>query len=240
MATQAARLADQRYRTKGGDASRPGREKDSSSRGQSARPSSPEGGRNAATVPLDRRRSASLRLALEDAAKATKQTTALARVIEHLKSVTLPELLVTSGGERIEKHLQLLRILMDRDALTAEQGFHSAGALIPESDHERVLELHREQTSTRIVRLFNPTSFLTGGPRPWFETLDTSKGYYWRRQRSFLAYALKRKTTSSTASIGPVIECWPTSRTRPIRSASVSEGLSSDMSRVVRLRTSRH
>jgi hypothetical protein len=32
-----------------------------------------------------------------------------------------------------------------------------------------------------------------GGPRAWFEGFDESKGYYWRRQRDFLAHELGRK-----------------------------------------------
>ena len=32
-----------------------------------------------------------------------------------------------------------------------------------------------------------------GGPRPWSDGYDPSKGYYWRRQRAYLAHTLRRK-----------------------------------------------
>jgi hypothetical protein len=32
-----------------------------------------------------------------------------------------------------------------------------------------------------------------GGPRAWFDKNDSSRGYYWKRQRAYLAHTLKRK-----------------------------------------------
>lgn len=99
---------------------------------------------------------------------------------------------MTLAGEHIERSLQLLRVIMDRDGLTLEEGLAAAGPLIPQADHDPVRQLHMRQASTTIVRLA-PNVISEGGPRPWFDGCDTSQGYYWRRQRGFLAHVLARK-----------------------------------------------
>lgn len=99
---------------------------------------------------------------------------------------------MNSAGERIERSLQLLRVLMDRDGLSLEEALKAAGPLIPASDHEDVRVMYLRQTSTTIVRV-EPNVISEGGPRQWFERHDTSQGYYWRRQRAYLAHVLNRK-----------------------------------------------
>ncbi|MGZ3415277.1 MAG: Z1 domain-containing protein, partial [Isosphaeraceae bacterium] len=41
--------------------------------------------------------------------------------------------------------------------------------------------------------MLEPGVLADGGPRAWFENYNPSEGYYWRRQRDFLAYTLGRK-----------------------------------------------
>jgi hypothetical protein len=67
-----------------------------------------------------------------------------------------------------------------------------AGALVPATDHEAVARLYRQQTST-VIEILEPDVLSAGGPRPWFDGYDPSKGYYWRRQRAYLAHAVGRK-----------------------------------------------
>jgi Z1 domain len=99
---------------------------------------------------------------------------------------------VTSDGERIEGHVALVRILMTRDGCTFDQALTSAGALIPADDHKAVLAHYRRQTSTTI-ELLQPGVLSDGGPRAWFGNYDPSQGYYWRRQRAYLAHTIGRK-----------------------------------------------
>jgi Z1 domain. len=99
---------------------------------------------------------------------------------------------VISDGERIESHVQLVRLLMARDEVDFDQALATAGALIPPDDHEAVLRHYRSQSST-TVEVLEPGVLSDGGPRAWFESFDPSKGYYWRRQRAYLAHTLRRK-----------------------------------------------
>ena len=97
-----------------------------------------------------------------------------------------------SDGERIEGHVQLIRVLMSRDGTTFDEALAAAGALVPTQDHEAVSRHYRRQSSTTI-EIIGPGVLSDGGPRAWFDGYDTSKGYYWRRQRSYLAHTLHRR-----------------------------------------------
>ncbi len=99
---------------------------------------------------------------------------------------------MTSDGERIEGHVQLLRVLMTRDGSTIDEALAAAGPLVPESDHEAVLRHYRRQTSV-TVEVLEPGVLSDGGPRSWFDGYDPSQGYYWRRERAYLAHTLKRR-----------------------------------------------
>ena len=99
---------------------------------------------------------------------------------------------MTSDGERIEAHVQLLRVLMTRDDTTFDEALAAAGVLVPPEDHNAVARHYRQQTSTTI-EILEPDVLSDGGPRPWFSSYDPSKGYYWRRQRAYLAHTLGRK-----------------------------------------------
>lgn len=99
---------------------------------------------------------------------------------------------MTSAGEVIDKHVQLVRLLMDRDALSAQEAIDRAGPLIPEEDRAEVLQRWESQTSTTIEVLQPIDLSQVGGPRAWFHEWDPSRGYYWRRQRGLLAHTLKR------------------------------------------------
>jgi len=83
---------------------------------------------------------------------------------------------VTSDGERIEGHVQLIRALMTRDGTTFEESLRVAGPLVQADDHEAVLRHYRRQTSTTI-EILEPGVLSDGGPRFWFEGYDPSKGY---------------------------------------------------------------
>jgi hypothetical protein len=98
---------------------------------------------------------------------------------------------MTSDGERLDQHVQLVRLLMERDAVEAPVALRMAGALIPETDHQDVLRRYAEQTSVTI-RVLEPDVIAEGGPQAWFEGWDSASGYYWRRQRFFLAQRLHR------------------------------------------------
>jgi Z1 domain len=99
---------------------------------------------------------------------------------------------MTSDGDRIEGHVQLVRVLMTRDGSTFDEALAAAGALVPAEEHELVLRHYRRQTSTTI-EVLEPGVLSDGGPRAWFDGYDPSLGYYWRRQRAYLAHTLKRK-----------------------------------------------
>lgn len=99
---------------------------------------------------------------------------------------------MTSAGDRLDAHLQLVRLLMSRDDLDLDAAMVLAGPLVPAADHEEVRRRHRSQTSTTI-QLLEPSALVDGGPRPWFQGVDTAQGYYWRRQRSYQAHTLHRK-----------------------------------------------
>lgn len=97
-----------------------------------------------------------------------------------------------SDGERIEGHVQLVRVLMTRDGTAFDEALAAAGTLVPVDDHEAVLRHYRRQTSTTI-EVLEPGVLSDGGPRSWFDGYDPSRGYYWRRQRAYLAHMLGRK-----------------------------------------------
>ena len=100
---------------------------------------------------------------------------------------------MNSDGERIDQHVQLVRLLMVRDNIGPEDAVMLAGQLIPAEDHESVLNRWREQTSIKIEVLDPINLSERGGPRAWYNDYDPSLGYYWRRQRLFLAQGLHRR-----------------------------------------------
>jgi hypothetical protein len=99
---------------------------------------------------------------------------------------------VTSAGELLDQHVQLVRLLMERDRLTASAALAKAGALIPDEDRNEVLRRWERQTSTTIQVLAPIDLSELGGPRSWYDDWDPSQGYYWRRQRWFMAQQLRR------------------------------------------------
>lgn len=98
---------------------------------------------------------------------------------------------MTSDGERIENHVRLVRLLMPEGG-TVDDALNAAAHLIPAADHEAVRRAYHQQTATTITVL-EPGVLAEGGPREWFEQYNPAEGYYWRRQRSFLAHDLGRK-----------------------------------------------
>jgi hypothetical protein len=81
---------------------------------------------------------------------------------------------------------------MTRDGTTFDEALATAGSLVPRTDHEAVLHHYRRQTSTTI-EILEPGVLSDGGPRSWFGGYDPSQGYYWRRQRAYLAHTVGRK-----------------------------------------------
>jgi hypothetical protein len=80
---------------------------------------------------------------------------------------------------------------MSRDGATFEEALETAGPLIPAADLDAVRR-HYERQSSTTIRVLEPDVLSEGGPRTWFATYDPAKGYYWRRQRAFLAHDLGR------------------------------------------------
>jgi hypothetical protein len=99
---------------------------------------------------------------------------------------------MTSDGDRIEDNVRLIRLYMQRDGLDFDAALQAMGPVIPAGDHEAVRAQYQRQSST-VIKVLGPDVISAGGPRPWFASYDPSKGYYWRRQRSFLAYDLGRQ-----------------------------------------------
>ena len=99
---------------------------------------------------------------------------------------------MTSAGERVEQHVQLLRLLMERDGVSVDDALSAAGALIPAGEQAAALHAYHAQTSTTIEVLAPNEITARGGPRSWYGGWDSSGGYYWRRQRRFLAQGLHR------------------------------------------------
>ncbi|MGJ6125546.1 Z1 domain-containing protein [Mycolicibacterium sp. Y3] len=95
-------------------------------------------------------------------------------------------------GERIDGHIRILRALITRDGITLDEALDAAGSLVPPADHEAVRQAYERQSSTTI-KVLRPDVLSEGGPRPWFANFDPSSGYYWRRQRNFLAHDLGRE-----------------------------------------------
>lgn len=98
---------------------------------------------------------------------------------------------MTSDGERIENYVRLIRVLMT-DGQTIDDALAAASHLVPAQDHEAVRQAYSAQTSTTITVL-EPGVLADGGPRAWFDKHNPADGYYWRRQRNFLAHDLGRK-----------------------------------------------
>ena len=88
------------------------------------------------------------------------------------------------------QQLLLARVLM-REGRTIDEAIAVAGMLIPTADHEGVRRAYEQQTSTTIT-VVEPGVLAEGGPRAWFQDHNPAEGYYWRRQRDFLAYTLRR------------------------------------------------
>ncbi|WP_161962548.1 Z1 domain-containing protein [Nocardioides speluncae] len=98
---------------------------------------------------------------------------------------------MTSAGERIDKHVRMVRLLMS-DGLTLDDALGAAAHLIPAEDHEAVRRAYTQQTSTTI-QVLEPGVLAEGGPRAWFDDHNPAGGYYWRRQRELLAHDLRRQ-----------------------------------------------
>lgn len=98
---------------------------------------------------------------------------------------------MTSDGERIDQHVQLVRLLMERDSLSAPDAVALAGPLIPDGDRDEVLRRWKRQTSTTIEVVGPSDLSELGGPRSWYSSWEPSHGYYWRRQRRFIAQGLR-------------------------------------------------
>lgn len=99
---------------------------------------------------------------------------------------------MVSAGDRTEQNLYIVRSIMDRDDCSFAEGLDKATALMTALERTEVEKLwqQRHPTPIRVLRPVELSS--TGGPREWFAEHDTSKGYYWRRQRSFLVNNLHR------------------------------------------------
>lgn len=98
---------------------------------------------------------------------------------------------MTSDGERIENYVRLVRLVVP-DGGTIDDALNAAAHLIPAEDHDAVRRAYQQQTSSTITVL-EPGVLAEGGPREWFEHHNPAEGYYWRRQRNFLAHDLGRK-----------------------------------------------
>ncbi|MDQ4044411.1 MAG: Z1 domain-containing protein [Chloroflexota bacterium] len=81
---------------------------------------------------------------------------------------------------------------MSRDGCGVEEALDRLGSLVPPEDREAVIELWHAQTS-RTITILEPAELSAGGPKPWAKEWDTSKGYYWPRQREYLRNELHRK-----------------------------------------------
>jgi len=99
---------------------------------------------------------------------------------------------VPSAGERVEGHLYLVRALMERDGVGIDEALESLTPVIPPEDHDAVRARWQAQTSTTITVL-GPSVLSTSGPKPWFAGWDSAEGYYWPRQRRYLAHVLHRR-----------------------------------------------
>ena len=98
---------------------------------------------------------------------------------------------MNSDGDRIDQHVQLVRALMERDGISADEAVARFGDLIPREHQEAVLDRWKQQTSIQIEVLDPVNLSKLGGPRPWYSDCDPSLGYYWQRQRRFLAQGLR-------------------------------------------------
>lgn len=99
---------------------------------------------------------------------------------------------MNSAGERIDRHVRMVRILMMSDGLSLDQALGMAAHLIPVEDHDAVRRAYSQQTSTTI-QVLEPGVMADGGPRAWFQGHNPAGGYYWRRQREYLAHDLGRQ-----------------------------------------------
>jgi Z1 domain-containing protein len=96
------------------------------------------------------------------------------------------------AGDRAEQNLYIVRSIMERDDSSFAAALEMAAGLISPEERTDVEKLWQQHNPTPI-RVLRPVELsATGGPRPWFDAHDTSRGYYWRRQRSFLVNRLHR------------------------------------------------
>lgn len=94
-------------------------------------------------------------------------------------------------GNPIEKHLHVLRAVMGMED-SVDEALVKLSSIIPPEYHDAVRAAYHAQTSTKI-KVHGPV-VLSGEERPsWIQGHETSQGFYWRRQRDFLAHALHRR-----------------------------------------------
>ncbi|MDR6174291.1 hypothetical protein QE364_000788 [Nocardioides zeae] len=95
------------------------------------------------------------------------------------------------AGDELDRLVRLVRLLKTGEK-TVDDVFSEAGPLVPSEHHEAVRSAYNQQKSTTI-RVIEPGVMAEGGPRAWFNAYNPADGYYWRRQRDFLAHDLGRK-----------------------------------------------
>ena len=99
---------------------------------------------------------------------------------------------MSSAGDRVEGHLYLVRALMERDGVGVDDALDALAQVIPAEDHDDVRARWHAQTSTTITVL-GPSVLSTSGPKQWFRGWDSADGYYWPRQRRYLAHVVHRR-----------------------------------------------
>jgi hypothetical protein len=82
----------------------------------------------------------------------------------------------------IERYLRAVRSLIDTLGVSLDEALDMAR--VPAEAREDVRVRYEEETALPIRRA-NILS-AQGGPRPWFQEWDPSRGYYWVRQRAYL------------------------------------------------------
>ncbi len=97
------------------------------------------------------------------------------------------------ASDPIDGHLYIVRAVMERDHVGPEEALATLteAGLVPAADVDRVLVRWREQTSTTITVL-GPSELSATGPKLWSRDWDSAAGYYWPRQRRYLAHVLHR------------------------------------------------
>jgi hypothetical protein len=84
--------------------------------------------------------------------------------------------------DMIERYLRAVRSLIDTLGVSLDDALEMAR--VPSESREDVRVRYEEETALPIRRA-NILS-AQGGPRPWFQEWDPSRGYYWVRQRAYL------------------------------------------------------